>query len=54
MRIVPWTWRNLSPYDHEARAIWDFVGRLDLALYYKEIGFCRRGCRPSRVTTLWS
>ena len=38
MRIVPVDVERLIPEDHEARAIWDFVGSLDLASYYQEIG----------------
>ena len=33
MRIVPVDVERLIPEDHEARAIWDFVGSLDLAPY---------------------
>src|SRR4030043_1608021 len=28
---------QLVPEDHEVRAIWEFVGRLDLSRYYEEI-----------------
>ena len=38
MRIVPVDVERLIPEDHEARAIWDFVGSLDLAPYYGDIG----------------
>ena len=38
MRIMPADVERLIPEEHEARAIWDFVGRLDLGPYYKEIG----------------
>jgi len=38
MRIVPVDVERLIPDDHEARAIWDFVGMLDLSLYYNDIG----------------
>jgi len=27
----------LVPEDHEVRAIWEFVGRLDLSRYYEDI-----------------
>jgi len=37
MRMVPVDVERLIPEDHEARAIWDFVGSLDLAPYYGEI-----------------
>ena len=38
MRMVPVDVERLIPEDHEARAIWDFVGSLDLAPYYRDIG----------------
>ncbi len=38
MRIVPVDVERLIPEEHEARAIWDFVGSLNLAAYYKAIG----------------
>ena len=38
MRIVPVDVERLIPDDHEARAIWDFVGSLDLAPCYGDIG----------------
>ncbi|MBI3037844.1 hypothetical protein HYY75_02165, partial [bacterium] len=28
---------KLIPEEHEARAIWEFVGRLDLSRYYEDI-----------------
>ena len=37
MRIMPVDVERLISEEHEARAIWDFVGSLDLAAYYKEI-----------------
>jgi len=50
--------KRLIPYDHEARAIWDFVGRLDLSLYYKDIGSIegdagRPAYDPRVLVSLW-
>jgi transposase len=58
MRIVPVDVERLIPYDHEARAIWYFVGRLDLSLYYKEIGSIegdagRPAYDPMVLVSLW-
>lgn len=58
MRIVPVDVERLIPYDHEARAIWDFVGALDLAPYYKEIGSIegdagRPAYDPRVLVSLW-
>ena len=58
MRIVPVDVERLIPDDHEARAIWDFVGMLDLSLYYKEIGSLegdagRPAYDPRVLVSLW-
>jgi len=58
MRIVPVDVERLIPYDHEARAIWDFVGRLDLSLYYNDIGSIegdagRPAYDPRVLVSLW-
>jgi transposase len=48
MRIVPVDVERLIGEEHEARAIWSFVGRLDLASYYQEIGSVEgEGGRPA-------
>ena len=48
MRIVPVDVERLIGEEHEARAIWDFVGRLDLVSYYEEIGSVEgEGGRPA-------
>jgi hypothetical protein len=53
MRIVPVDVERLIPDDHEARAIRDFVGSLDLASYYKEIGSLEgEGQLPMSVRSL--
>ncbi len=58
MRIVPVDVERLIPDDHEARAIWGFVGRLDLAPYYEEIasvegGGGRPAYDPQVLMSLW-
>jgi len=48
MRMMPVDVERLIPEEHEARAIWEFVGRLDLALYYREIASLEgEGGRPA-------
>lgn len=37
MMLRPVEVEKLVPEDHEVRAIWEFVGRLDLSPYYGEI-----------------
>ncbi len=37
MMLRPMDVEQLVPEDHEVRAIWEFVGRLDLSHYYEEI-----------------
>jgi transposase len=37
MRIMPVDVERLIPEEHDARAIWDFAGRLDLTPYYEGI-----------------
>jgi transposase len=37
MRLVPVDVERLIPDDHEARAIWEFIGSLDLSAYYDRI-----------------
>lgn len=49
---------ELISMDHEARAIWDFVGRLDLSRYYKEIKAVegeagRSAMDPQLMISLW-
>jgi len=58
MRIVPVDVERLIADDHEARAIWDFVGRLDLALYYNDIGSVegdagRPAYDPTVLVSVW-
>lgn len=58
MRIVPVDVERLIPDDHEARAIWEFVGRLDLSSYYSEIGSIegdagRPAYDPRVLVSLW-
>jgi len=58
MRIVPVDVERLIPDDHEARAIWELVGRLDLAPYYQEIASVEgEGGRPAydphMLMSLW-
>lgn len=58
MRIVPVDVERLIPDDHEARAIWDFVGMLDLSPYYKDIGSLegdagRPAYDPRVLVSLW-
>lgn len=49
---------ELIPVDHEVRAIWKFVGRLDLSRYYKEIKVIegeagRPAMNPQLMISLW-
>jgi transposase len=49
---------KLVPEDHEVRAIWEFVGRLDLSRYYEEIkaGEGEAGCSafdPQVLISIW-
>lgn len=58
MRIVPVDVERLIPDDHEARAIWDFVERLDLSPYYEKIGSIegdagRPAYDPRVLVSLW-
>ncbi|HUJ69646.1 MAG TPA: IS1182 family transposase [Syntrophorhabdales bacterium] len=58
MRIVPVDVERLIPDDHEARAIWDFVGMLDLSPYYNDIGSLegdagRPAYDPRVLVSLW-
>lgn len=58
MRIVPVDVERLIPDDHEARAIWDFVGMLDLSLYYNDIASLegesgRPAYDPRVLVSLW-
>jgi hypothetical protein len=58
MRIVPVDVERLIPEDHEARAIWDFVGSLDFAPYYRDIGSVEgeAGCPaydPHVLMSIW-
>ena len=46
------------PEDHEVRAIWEFVGRLDLSRYYEEIEVVegeagRPALDPQLMISLW-
>jgi transposase len=36
MVLCPTDVESLVSYDHEVRAIWELVGRLDLSGYYRE------------------
>jgi len=58
MRIVPVDVERLIPDGHEARAIWDFVGMLDLSLYYNDIASLegesgRPAYDPRVLVSLW-
>ena len=58
MRIIPVDVERLIPDDHEARAIWDFVGMLDLSLYYNDIASLegesgRPAYDPRVLVSLW-
>ena len=49
---------RLVPEDHEARAIWEFVGRLDLGRYYESIEVLegeagRSALDPRLMISLW-
>ncbi len=49
---------RLVPEDHEVRAIWEFVGRVDLSPYYEEIDVVegeagRPALDPRMVISLW-
>ena len=50
--------QNLIPEDHEARAIWEFVGKLDLSAFYQDIrtleGSAGRSClSPQLLVSIW-
>jgi transposase len=49
---------QLVPEDHEVRAIWEFVGRLELSRYYEDIGVVegeagRPALDPRLMISLW-
>jgi transposase len=49
---------RLVPEDHEVRAIWEFIGRLDLSVYHEEIGAIegeagRPAWDPRLMISLW-
>jgi transposase len=58
MVLRPVEVEKLVPEDHEVRAIWEFVGRLDLSRYYEEIEVMegeagRRALDPYLLIGLW-
>jgi transposase len=58
MVLRPMDVERLVSEDHEVRAIWDFVGRLDLSRYYEEIEVVegeagRSASDPRLLISLW-
>ncbi len=58
MWLRPVNVEALVPEDHEVRAIWEFVGRLDLGRYYDEIEVVegeagRSASDPRLMISLW-
>src|SRR5204862_7184149 len=58
MRLVPMDLESLLPADHQARAVWSFVDRLDLGEFYARIqsreGHARRpAIDPQILLALW-
>ena len=58
MVLRPTDVERLVPEDHEVRAIWEFVGRLDLSRYYEEIEVVegeagRSALDPQLMISLW-
>ena len=58
MRIVPVDVERLIPYDHEARAMWDFVESSIFLSYYEDIGSIegdagRPAYDPRVLVSLW-
>jgi transposase len=58
LRFVPMDLESLLPEDHEARAVWAFVERLDLGEFYKRIrsregGAGRPATDPQVLLALW-
>ena len=56
--LRPMEVERLLPEDHEARAIWEFVGRLDLGRYYESIEVVegeagRSATDPQLLISLW-
>lgn len=58
MWLRPVNVEALVPEDHEVRAMWEFVGRLDLGRYYDEIEVVkgeagRSASDPRLMISLW-
>ncbi len=57
MVLRPMDVERLVPEDHEVRAIWEFVGRLDLSRYYEDIevveGEAGRSASDPRLLISW-
>ncbi len=58
MVLRPMDVERLVPEDHEVRAIWEFVGRMDLSRYYEEIEVVegeagRSATDPQLLISLW-
>jgi len=58
MVLRPMDVERLVPEDHEVRAIWEFVGRLDLSRYYEDIEVVegeagRSASDPRLLISLW-
>jgi transposase len=58
MVLRPMDVERLVPEDHEVRAIWEFVGRLDLSPYYEEVDAVegeagRPALDPQLMVSLW-
>jgi transposase len=56
--LRPMNVERLVPEDHEVRAIWEFVGRMDLSGYYEEIEAVegeagRSATDPQLLISLW-